>query len=165
VSDPGAEAGSPRGGVRIVLRDESHLEAHLDDFAVPLELALEWAGRRLAASPRRGGWEHFDFRAPRTTGLSGLRRIWPWTRGDFWGRRKGRGLPSHLVFGKKRPTSRLCVWGRWSEDGSFLLHTLYPGRAAPREIYDPELTLEELPRALRFWSKHAIVVGRMEPRS
>jgi len=145
--------------IKIIIRDEGHLRAHLDDFAVPLEEALGWAVSRLAASTRRSGWEHFDFRAPHIAGLNNLKKIRPWTRGDFWGRRKGRNLPSHLVVGKKAPTDRLCVWGLWQEDGSFLLHTIYPGRAAPREIHDPELALAELPAAIGFWTRHAIVVG------
>ena len=148
--------------IKIIIRDEGHLRAHLDDFSVSLEQALEWAAGRLAVSNRRSGWEHFDFRAPRPVGLSGLKKIWPWTRGDFWGRRKGRSLPSHLFVGEKAPTDRLCVWGLWQEDGSFLLHTLYPGRVAPREIHDPELALGELPAAIRFWAVHAIVVGAGE---
>lgn len=145
--------------IRINIRDEGHLRAHLNDFAIPPEEALAWAADRLATSPRRSGWEHFDFRAPRKTGFAGLKKIRPWTRGDFWGRRKGRRLPSHLFVGKKVPTDRLCVWGLWQEDGSFLLHTLYPGGAAPREIHDPELALADLPSAIRFWASHAIVVG------
>jgi hypothetical protein len=158
---PGApNPGAPNpGDVRIVLRDEGHLRAHSGDFAVPLELALEWAARRLGASPGRSGWEHFDFEAPRIVGLTGLAVLRPWTRGDFWARRRGRALPSHLIVGRKRPTTRLCVWGFWQDAATFILHTLYPGRAAPREIHDPELPLAELPVALKFWTTHAIVVS------
>ncbi len=153
---------APIDTIKIVIRDEAHLRAHLDDFLVPLDLALEWAGLRLAASARREGWEHFYFRAPRPVGKGGLARIRIWTRGDFWARRRGRTLPSHLIVGEKKPTRRLCVWGLWQGDGSFLLHTLYPGSAAPREIHDPELALGEMPAALKFWSSHAIVVGPSE---
>jgi hypothetical protein len=31
-----------------------------------------------------------------------------------------------------------------------------------REIHDPEIGMEELPRALEFWSRHAIVVAAGE---
>jgi hypothetical protein len=148
--------------VRIVFRDEDHLRAHVDHFSVPLDTALEWACEWLKALPRRSGWEHFDFEAPQMVGVTGLRTLRPWTRGDFWARRQGRTLPSHLIVGKKRPTRRLCVWGRWQDETTFVLHTLYPGRVAPREIHDPELALEDLPRALRFWMHHAIVVSPSE---
>lgn len=148
--------------IRIVVRDESHLRAHADHFAVPIDTALEWAAARLEASARRTGWEHLDFEAPEVTGVTGLKTLWPWTRGDFWACRRGRRLPSHLILGEKRPTRRLCVHGLWQEDGSFLLHTLYPGRAAPREIHDPELPLADLPAALRFWTRHAIIVSPTE---
>ena len=147
------------GPVRIVLRDENHLRAHLDDFRVPLERAREWTRARLEASPRRSGEEHFDFAAPEVVGVTGLKKIRPWTRGAFWAPRPGRTLPSHLWPGRKRPTRRLCVWGAWQEGGLFVLHTLYPGRAAPREIHDPDLSPADLPRALAFWSRHAIVVS------
>ncbi|HUX38338.1 MAG TPA: hypothetical protein VMV44_10595 [Rectinemataceae bacterium] len=148
--------------ITIIMRDEAHLRAHLGDFAVPLEEALGWARQRLQASKRREGWEHFDFEAPKRAGLGGLRTLRPWTRGDFWARRRGRSLPSHLIVGKKSPTRRLCVWGFWRSDKVFVLHTLYPGRRAPREIHDPELPLAELPAALRFWTRHAIVVAPSE---
>jgi hypothetical protein len=146
------------GGVTIVLRDRAHLEAHVGDFRVPLETALEWARSRLEESPRRGGEERLEFRAPGMVGMTGLATLFRWTWGAFWARRRGRTIPSHLIVGTKRPTRWLCVWGAWQGEGTFVLHTLYPGRAAPREIHDPEITMEELPRAIAFWSRHAIVV-------
>lgn len=148
--------------IRLSFRDEGHQRAHAGDFSVPLDLAIEWARSRLGASHRRQGWQHFDFKAPRIAGLSGLRRIWPWTRGDFWAQRRGRAIPSHLIVGKKRPTRRICVWGVWKDDESFVIHTLYPGRAAPREIHDPEIGSDELTAAIRFWSRHAIIVSASE---
>jgi hypothetical protein len=144
--------------IALVFRDEKHLRAHRDDFLVPLDRALDWVRPLLEASPRRSGGEHFDFRAPETVGVTGLKTLRPWTRGDFWARRRGRMLPSHLIVGRKRPTRRLCVWGHWQDAGTFVLHTLYPGRTAPREIHDPELSMDELPSALRFWTRHAIMV-------
>jgi hypothetical protein len=144
--------------IDIRFRDEGHMEAHAADFIVPLELVLGWVRSRLEAAESRSGWAHFDFEAPRTVGLSGLKTIRPWTRGDFWARRKGRSLPSHLIVGRKQATRRLCVWGFWQDESSFVLHTLYPGRAAPREIHDPELEPSELPRSISFWTRHAIVV-------
>ena len=137
--------------VEIVIEDEGHLRAHAADFSAGLDRALEWARERLAASSGREGWACFDFAAPAVAGRGGLKRIWPWTRGDFWARREGRRIPSHLIEGRSRATRRLCVWGRWKDETTFVLHTIYPGRAAPREIHDPSLPLEELPRALAFW--------------
>jgi hypothetical protein len=66
---------------------------------------------------------------------------------------------SHLVVGEKSPTRWLCVWGFWETERSFALHTLYPGRTAPREIHDPEIDPEEMAAAIHFWSRHAIVVA------
>lgn len=144
---------------RIVLRDEAHLRAHLADFSVPLEEALEWAAERLGLESRRTGWAHLEFAARRQVGFGGLKRLHLWSRGDFWARRRGRRLPSHLIVGRKRATRYLCVWGVWADEESFMLHTIYPGKVAPREIHDPELPLEELPAALAFWTRHAIVVA------
>lgn len=149
-------------GLRIVVPDSAHLEAHLPDLRVPLEAALEWARRRLEGSPRRAGEERLEFRAPRAVGVTGLAVIRPWTRGDFWARRRGRRIPSHLIVGRKRLTRWLCVWGSWKDPATFELQTLYPGRSAPREIHDPSIRAEELPEAVRFWGRHAIIVAEGE---
>ncbi|HTZ50530.1 MAG TPA: hypothetical protein VMF68_02675 [Spirochaetia bacterium] len=154
----GTRAGSAAGPVTIVVRDPSHLDAHRPDFLVSLETALEWARSWLEESPRREGEERLERRAPRTVGLTGLALLHPWSRRDFWARRVGRRIPSHLVVGRKHPTRWLCVWGAWRDPGTFELHTLYPGRAAPREIHDPTIDPGDLPAALRFWTRHAIVV-------
>jgi len=42
----------------------------------------------------------------------------------------------------------------------FDLLTCYPGAAAPREIHDPEIPLDEIDDAIAFWSGHALVVDR-----
>ena len=163
VGDP--VTGDRAASITIVLRDPSHLDAHRRDFLVPLETALGWARAWLQESPRRDGEEHLERRAPRTVGLTGLAVLRPWSRGDFWARRRGRRIPSHLLVGRKRPTRWLCIWGTWRDRGTFELHTLYPGRAAPREIHDPTIAAGDLPGAIRFWTRHAIVVdpGEWEP--
>jgi len=151
-----------KGAIAISVRDEDHLNAHLDHFSVTLDQALAWVRHRLEASSTRSGWEHFDFRAPRRVGLTGLKTLRPWTRGDFWACRRGRSCPSHLIVSRKHPTRTLCVWGFWQDDSTFILHTLYPGRVAPREIHDPELSPSEMGDAVRFWARHAIIVSPSE---
>lgn len=142
----------------LTFRDEAHLLAHVDHFLVPLDRALGWARDHLATTPRQG-WVHADVRCPEPVGLSGLADLTTGVAGSFWGRRRGRSLPSHLIVGEKTPTEWLCVWGFWQDQDTFVLHTLYPGRKAPREIHDPELPLKDLPEALAFWTTHAIVVA------
>jgi hypothetical protein len=80
---------------------------------------------------------------------------------SFWGFRRNRDIPSHLVHGKKRKTRRLTVVGRW-EKGGFVLRTVYAGDPAPLEIHDPDIALRQLPESVEFWSTHAIVVSRSE---
>jgi len=143
-------------------RDEGHLRAHVDHFSVPLDRALGWARDELAARPERSGWSHFDFECPEVVGVTGLKVVEPGRSGDFWARRRGRTLPSHLIVGEKKTTRDLCVWGFWDDEATFVLHTLYPGKVAPREIHDPELPLKDLPAALAFWTTHAIVVAEGE---
>lgn len=143
----------------ILFRDEAHLRAHVDHFLVPLNLALDWVRGQLGSRTVRKGWEHFDFITPSVVGFTGLKKIRPWTPGDFWAPRKGRKIPSHLIVGSKLRTRHLCVWGLWKDEDTFVLHTLYPGRTAPREIHDPELDHADLPLSLRFWARHAIVVA------
>lgn len=149
-------------------RDASHLDAHRDEFARPVAEILEEL-RPLAATRRPSTDEirkaltegpgpelHADFELAGLVGESGLREVAPDGSQSFWGYRPGRSIPSHLCRGEREPTSRVCLWGRWELD-AFVIHTLYPGRAAPREIHDPEIGLDELPGAIEFWRRHAII--------
>jgi hypothetical protein len=142
----------------IRFRDEGHLKAHLDHFAVPLETALGWVKEQLSSRTDRSGWAHFDFACPGTAGVSGLKTLGADDKA-FWARRRGRTIPSHLLLGDKVPTDRLCVWGYWESPSAFVLHTLYPGVVAPREIDDPELHDEDRPAAVAFWTRHALLVA------
>ena len=141
-----------------VWRDPSHLEAHRHEFLHPVEDILDDLRERLAG--QRGEPDtplHEEWELPYETGLSGLKEVPPDGSESFWASRPGRSIPSHLCRGERRPTCWICLWGWWKE-GSFLIHTLYPGRKAPREIHDPEIAPEDLPRAIEFWRKHAIIV-------
>lgn len=145
-------------------RDPSHLEAHRDEFLRPLDEILEELRPHAAQRrPAPGGITqhdelelHGDFELESTVGESGLREVPPDGSESFWAYRPGRSIPSHLCLGKREPTRHVCLWGRW-EPAAFVIHTLYPGRAAPREIHDPEVPLEELPAAIEFWRNHAII--------
>lgn len=145
--------------VRISLRDPAHLEAHRIEYQLPLEQLIELAQAALnKRQPHPGSEECIGLRCPVIVGNGGLKRLWPWTRDDFWAARPGRNIPSHLIIAKRRPTNWLCIWGSWESPDHFILHTLYPGRPAPREIHDPALPAAALKEAIRFWKRHAIVV-------
>lgn len=161
-------------------RDPAHLEAHRDEFHRSVEAILEElrplvterrpAASRLAASGHhrgdpqaREGFQrigdlelHDDFELPEIVGESGLREVPADGTASFWAYRPGRTIPSHLCLGTREPTRHVCLWGRWESDG-FVIHTIYPGRAAPREIHDPEIRLDELARSIEFWRVHAII--------
>ncbi len=150
--------------IELIVRDPGHLEAHRSEFALPLEDVLGLAKAYLRSAKDSGGIAVGQelaarVRCPKVVGYGGLARVWPWTRGDYWAPRQGRAIPSHLIVGKRRPTRDLCVWGTWRSLDEFVLHTVYPGRPAPREIHDASLPPSQLPEALRFWTRHAIIVG------
>jgi len=138
--------------------DPGHLEAHQKDFL----LSPDHIMRML--EPLISPGSHSEDRIPlyrdwymdEVTGYSGLREC---SSGDdsFWAYRKGRSIPSHLIHGEKEETHWICLAGFWKER-RFFIHTLYPGRKAPREIHDPSLSPEELKEAVEFWSVHAIIV-------
>lgn len=144
--------------------DPDHLAAHRDEFSRPVEQLLEELRPFVADAPiterddggRRRLWVHTDAELSAPVGISGLREVPPDGSASFWAYRRGRRIPSHLCLGEGEPTCLACIWGWW-EDESFVIHTLYPGRVAPREIHDPELPLRDIPAAIEFWRRHAII--------
>ncbi len=148
-------------------KDPEHFEAHKKDFSRPMEEILEELESVLPATGERkaGTWYHEDFELSRSIGLSGLKVLFKREDPDedtvFWAYRKGRSIPSQLALGKKVPTNSICLWGTWT-DGGFEIHTVYPGRKAPREIHDPDLKLCEIAEAVEFWKHHAIITEKGE---
>ncbi|MDC7124018.1 MAG: hypothetical protein PQJ46_00525 [Spirochaetales bacterium] len=150
-------------------RDEFHLEAHKHDFLVPVEKILQdikpivydffsSAKKDISGEPV---WFHEDFELDYETGLSGVKKVAPDSSESFWAYRLGRKIPSHLCLGEKQPTKSLCLWGMWMPE-TFLIHTIYAGTTAPREIHDPEIRLSELPEAIDFWRTRALIVKEGE---
>ncbi|MEX2443224.1 MAG: hypothetical protein WD492_06455 [Alkalispirochaeta sp.] len=156
-------------------RDPSHIEAHRAEFSRSVEDILEEL-RPLVASTRPPAdvlevaettqdgtprlddarWVHADWQLSAVAGESGLRQVRTDGSESFWGYRKGRHIPSHLCLGHREPTRSVCLWGWWERE-AFVIHTIYPGKAAPREIHDPEISLAALPAAIEFWRRHAII--------
>ncbi|MFP4551057.1 MAG: hypothetical protein ACLFNT_09650 [Spirochaetales bacterium] len=142
-------------------RDPSHLEAHRAEFYLRPEEVLEElrpivARMRPALPDGSDAPFHADFELAEVVGESGLKEVNPGGSDSFWAYRLGRSIPSHLCFGTREPTKSVCLWGTWEED-VFVIHTLYPGRRAPREIHDPEIALNDLSHAIEFWRLHAII--------
>lgn len=145
--------------------DPSHLDAHRAEFLRPVEDILDELYPLVA--PLRPRDEeiaaasepiplHVDFALSAPPGLSGLRTVPADGSESFWAYRRGRSIPSHLCHGEREVTDRICLWGWW-DSTHFVIHTLYPGTVAPREIHDPAIALADLPRAIAFWSTHAII--------
>jgi len=142
---------------RVVPADESHFEAHLHEMGISQEEVLSLITTELERHPRQGELR-LAVKCPRIVGTGGLKRIFPWNRRSYWAPRRGRTIPSHLIVARRKPTRFLCFWGEWVNPETFRLTTYYPGKPAPREIHDPEISMEELSVAVRFWSRHAIIV-------
>ncbi|MFP4378540.1 MAG: hypothetical protein ACLFP4_15970 [Spirochaetales bacterium] len=140
-----------------VWKDPSHLEAHRHEFYVSPDEILELL-RPLVAPPAESGASlHKHYALDRIVGESGLRRVAPDGSDSFWAYRLGRQIPSHLCLGERVATNHVCLWGTW-HGRTFVIHTLYPGTRAPREIHDPELALADISTSIEFWRTHAIVV-------
>ncbi len=150
-------------GIRWKWKDPAHFEAHEKEFIRPVEEILEELSVLLSDMKRApGDTFHQDFCLSAPVGFSGLVEVPVDGSRSFWGYRKGRGIPSHLCIGEKIKTNMLCLWGWWEKDSLFVIHTVYPGKVAPREIHDPELHLEDIAQAVAFWSTHAIIVKEGE---
>ncbi len=162
-SSPGSVASrAPTGDFVITARDESHFKAHAREMLISREEA-ERAIRGALLHTAHEGEVRSAVRCDRAVGYTGLKRVRLRDDASFWARRAGRSLPSHLVEGRRRLTRWLCFWGAWRDPQTFVLHTFYPGRPAPREIHDGEISPEELKKAVAFWATHAIVVDREGP--
>ena len=156
-----------------VWEDPAHLDAHIKDFLVEPSKILASIHKRIAEMKpeekqiqdsferKEALWFHRDIELSEPVGWTGLRNVCVDGTSSFWGYRSGRTLPSHLCLGEKKQTTWLCLWGRWEPD-RFIIHTMYPGRIAPREIHDPELQIGELQNSIDFWRCHAIVVTEGE---
>ncbi len=143
--------------------DPGHLEAHRKEFVRPVEEILKELSGILSGKKRAAGEKlHKDFTLSAPTGRTGLIELPAEGFSPFWAYRKGRSIPSHLCLGKKTLTNMVCLWGWWESESVFIIHTLYPGGTAPREIHDPALSLEELSEAVAFWSTHAIITEEGE---
>jgi hypothetical protein len=160
---PAADGPLAADGFAIVARDEAHFEAHVREMLIPRP-EVEAAIRRALAGTPAAGEVRTAVRCSRAAGYTGLRRVGLRDRASYWAPRPGRSLPSHLVAGRGRLTRWLCFWGTWRDPHTFVLHTFYPGRPAPREIHDPDISAEELKVAVAFWATHAIVVDRGQRR-
>ena len=147
----------------ILIKDESHLAAHADDLYLSRQDALNLIRKELTSYPREGEVRGV-LKHTKPVGVTGLETLSPREDKSFWAYRKGRAIPSHLVYGRKKSTRHLAFWGQWRDPRSFVLSTFYPGKIAPREPHDPGIALAELKESVRFWAHHAIVVepGQLE---
>lgn len=158
MQEPQAEQWITVGGtqVRLTCRPE-HLTAHMADCSLPWSEVVGEIARILAQQGSREGIVHVTGIIGRTAGVSGCIEVEPGA-GAFWAFRRDRAIPSRVIFGDKRLTNELCVWGRWMTEDHFELYTVYPGAAAPREIHDPAISLDEIETSVGFWSRHALVI-------
>jgi len=150
-----------RDSFRIVARDESHFAAHAEELLVERSEVESIIRAELSRGVREGSVRR-AVRHSRVVGYSGLQRVRLHNRRSFWAPRPARVIPSHLIAGRRRRTRWLCFWGEWQDAETFILHTFYAGKPAPREIHDPDATAAELKSAIEFWSTHAIIVAEAD---
>ncbi len=136
-----------------ILVDDVHLLAHLDDFFVPFEEVISLVARTIAGTH---GHVHTALHVEKPVGRSRCVAVSA-SSDAFWGLRKGRTYPSHLVHGEPEPTSDRCVWGDWTGPSTFRLYTTYAGKPAPSEIHDPQMSLSKMDAAIAFWTTHALI--------
>lgn len=141
-------------------RDLSHIEAHKKDFIVDIDNLLKKIKPKIKeeSNRRNGTWVKKDFDLEIEVGYTGLKAA---DETSFWAFRNSRSIPSHLILGIKVRTSFLCIWGYW-QDHNFVIHTIYPGTVAPKEIHDKDLQLGEIDSSIKFWSKNCIIVKEGE---
>lgn len=76
----------------------------------------------------------------------------------FYARRGGRKWNDRLTHKPFRPTQRVQIIGKGSDDrSSFELFTVYGGPLAPQHPSDP--TCQDPRASEKFWSKHALRTG------
>jgi hypothetical protein len=148
---------NPSSEFRIVSKDESHFAAHAEEMLIDRAEVDEIIRTSLAGASREGE-VRIAVKHAKPVGYSGLKRVSLRNRFSFWAPRSGRDIPSHLVAAKRRRTRWLCVWGEWKDAETFMLHTFYPGKPAPREIHDRFISATELKAAVSFWATHAIII-------
>lgn len=139
----------------LTLPDDGHLNAHLDDFLVPLDEVLARVSDALPRELPVGVTVSVVVESDAPLGWS--RCVRAAGRRTWWGFRPDRGIPSHLTEGEREAVNTVTAWvRRVSEDGVALV-TVYPGAPAPKEIHDPSLTDAERPEAEAFWERHALI--------
>ncbi len=137
----------------VVTLDAQHLQAHADDFLIPLDEVIRIVVNALDQGKVGSVSATLDLGRP--AGVSRLVQL----GGDdhaYWGVRPGRALPSHLIDCAPRPTTLITAWGTWTDRDRLNLETVFPGPSAPREIHDPELPLDEIDASIAFWMRHAL---------
>lgn len=75
--------------------------------------------------------------------------------------RVGRKILSRVVYGREpEDTTILTVGLCTDDDGLVTVFTAFPGKKAPKELFDPYLTEKEKQEAEAFWACHALCVER-----
>lgn len=150
---------TPRGRL-VVQWDADHLVAHLGDFLVPFDEVLDRAAEALADAGEELAIRTVE--APHPVGYSRLVALSP---GDpaYWGYRERRMYLSHLAPGPPSPTRLLTAWGRRPSPDRLVLHTVFAGGPAPREIHDPDLSPDAVDTSITFWTRHALRDGPPPP--
>ena len=137
------------------LPTDGHLNAHADDFLIPLDEVLARVRAAIPSDAPIGTPTAVYLTADTPLGWS--RCVHAAGRRTWWGYRPDRTLPSHLAAGDREAVTVVTAWIRRDSEDQVTLITVYPGGPAPKEIHDPSLNEAERPEAEAFWTMHALI--------
>jgi hypothetical protein len=141
--------------MHLKLPTDGHLNAHADDFLLPLEDVLARVQAAITHDAPIGAAIAVYLTAETPLGWS--RCVRAEGRRTWWGYRPDRSIPSHLAAGDREAVCVVTAWIRREAEDQATLITVYPGGPAPKEIHDPSLSEADRPEAEAFWTAHALI--------
>ena len=111
------------------LPTDGHLNAHLDDFLIPLDEVLARVRAAIPSDAPIGTPTAVYLTADTPLGWS--RCVHAAGRRTWWGYRPDRTLPSHLAAGDREAVTVVTAWIRRESEDQVTLITVYPGGPAP----------------------------------
>lgn len=123
--------------------DPKHFEAHQDDFIRPVGEILEELHGFLPpfqAASKSDKPIVLECELEEPVGRSGLKVVRPEADKkdeSFWAFRRGRAIPSHLIFAEKELTRWVCLWGWRKKMASLFIRSIRDAVLHGRSMIPP----------------------------